>query len=120
MLIDNKSKNIAAWIGSIILALIYFTVGTMKLIGTDMDIKNFEDWGYPIWFRFPIGIIELLLGIGILIPNYRTLTIYGIFIWTVAAITTHIQAGQAELIYYPLLFAAAGAIILLLSNKKVF
>ena len=92
----------------------------MKLIGTDMDIKNFVDWGYPIWFRFPIGIIEIFLGIGMLIPKIRLLTIIGIFIWTLAAVVTHIQAGQANLIFYPLLFSVAAAIIFLLSKKKLY
>ncbi len=116
---SNKLKIIAAWIDSIILSLIYLTVGIMKLIGTEMDIKNFKDWGYPVWFRFPIGLIEMILGIGIFIPKYRLLTIYGVFIWTIAAVVTHIQAGQAELILYPMLFSLAAAIILLLSKDSL-
>jgi putative oxidoreductase len=113
-----KTKNIISWILAVILALAYFGSGISKLLGAEIQIKNFESWGYPLWLRFPIGLIEIAFAIGLLIPAYRKKTIYGIFIWTVIAVITHLQAGQASMIGGPILFSLLAAPILFLSKEK--
>src|SRR5687767_13265039 len=106
----TKTKNIIAWILSALLTLAFFMSGITKLLGVEMQIRNLESWGYPLWFRFPIGLTELALGIALLIPKFRKLTIYGIFAWTLVAVITHLQAGQASMIGAPILFSVvAGA-----------
>jgi uncharacterized membrane protein len=113
-----KTKNIISWILAGILALAYFGSGISKLLGAEIQIKNFESWGYPLWLRFPIGLIEIAFAIGLLIPGYRKKTIYGIFIWTVIAVITHLQAGQANMIGGPIVFSLLAAPILFLSKEK--
>jgi putative oxidoreductase len=115
---STNTKNIIIWILAGILALAYFGSGFTKLLGVEMQIKNFESWGYPVWLRFPVGLIEIALAIGLLIPQYRRLTIYGIFIWTIVAVITHVQAGQASMIAGPILFSVLAALILFLSGEK--
>src|SRR5450432_4546903 len=114
----TKTKNIITWILSGILALAFFGSGITKLLGADMQIKNFQSWGYPLWLRFPIGLIEMAFAIGLVIPGYRKITIYGIFIWTVVAVITHLQAGQANMIAGPIFFSVLAATILFLSKTK--
>ena len=111
-----KTKNIISWILAGILALALFGAGITKLLGAEMQIKNFESWGYPVWLRFPVGLLEMALAIGLLIPSYRKITIYGIFIWTVVAVITHLQAGQANMMGGPIFFSVFAAAILLLSK----
>jgi putative oxidoreductase len=111
----NKTKNIINWILAGILALAYFGSGFTKLLGAEMQIRNFESWGYPQWLRFPVGLIEIAFALRLLIPGYRKLTIYGIFIWTVVAVITHLQAGQVTMIGGPILFSVLAAVILALS-----
>jgi putative oxidoreductase len=113
-----KTKNIIALILAVILALAFMGSGVTKLLGAEMQVKNLESWGYPLWFRFPIGLTEVALAIGLLIPGYRKITIYGIFIWTVVALITHLQAGQAKMIAGPILFSVFATVILLLSGEK--
>jgi uncharacterized membrane protein YphA (DoxX/SURF4 family) len=114
----TKTKNVIAWIFSGILALAFFGAGITKLLGVDTQIKNFESWGYPLWFRFPVGLIEIALAIGIVTPGFRKITIYGIFIWTIAAVITHLQAGQANLIAGPIFFSVFAAAIFFLSREN--
>ena len=83
-----------------------------------MQIKNLESWDYPLWFRFPIGLLELVLAVTILIPKYQRLSIYGIFVWTVVAVVTHLQASQAAMIGAPILFSILAGVILLLQREK--
>ena len=113
-----NTKNIIIWILAVILALAFIGAGITKLFGADMQIKNFEGWGYPLWLRFPIGLIEMAFAIGLVIPGYRKITIYGIFIWTVVAVITHLQAGQANMIAGPIFFSVFAAAILFLSREK--
>ena len=113
-----KTKNIITWILAVILAFAFIGAGITKLVGVDTQIKNFESWGYPLWLRFPIGLIEIAFAIGLLIPGFRKITIYGIFIWTIVAVITHLQAGQANMIAGPIFFSVFAAAILFLSREK--
>ena len=107
-----KTKNIITWILAVILAFAFIGAGFTKLLGVDTQIKNFESWGYPLWLRFPVGLIEIALAIGLVIPRYRKITIYGIFIWTIVAVITHLQAGQANMIGGPIFLGVFAAAIL--------
>jgi len=114
----SKTKKSISWILAGILALAFIGSGITKLLGVEMQIKNLESWGYPLWFRFPIGLIEIALAIGLVIPGFRKITIYGIFIWTIAAVITHLQAGQANMIAGPVFFSVFATVILFLSREK--
>jgi len=114
----TKTKNIITWILAGILALAFISSGIPKLLGVEMQIKNLESWGYPLWFRFPIGLAEVVFAIALLIPRYRKITIYGIFIWTLAAVITHLQAGQTNMIAAPILFSVIAGLILFFQREK--
>jgi uncharacterized membrane protein YphA (DoxX/SURF4 family) len=114
----TKTKRIISWVLAGFIAIGFLFAGITKLLGADMQIKNLESWGYPLWFRFPIGLVEIVLAVTILIPKYRRLTIYGIFIWTAVAVITHLQASQAAMIGSPILFSILAGVILLLQREK--
>jgi uncharacterized membrane protein YphA (DoxX/SURF4 family) len=113
-----KTKNIITWVLAGLLAFALIGSGSTKLLGVEMQIKNLESWGYPLWLRFPIGLIEIAFAIALLIPKFRKPAIYGIFAWTIVAVITHLQAGQVNLIAPPILFSAIAAAILFLSKRK--
>jgi putative oxidoreductase len=114
----TKAKNIIVWILAGLLAFAFIDSGVTKLIGVEMQIKNLESWGYPLWFRFPIGLTEIIFALVLLIPKYRKLAIYGVFIWAIAAVVTHLQAGQANMIGASILFGLLAGVILLLQREK--
>ena len=114
----TKTKNIIAWVFTALLAFAFAGSGTTKLIGIEMQIKNLESWGYPHWFRFPIGLTEIAFAIALLIPGFRKIAIYGVFVWTIVAVITHLQAGQANMIVPSLLFSVLAGIIIRLTKKK--
>lgn len=74
-------------------------------------------WGYPAWLRYPIGLGELLLALGLLLPKYRTLALYGIFGWAVVAAAHLLQAGQTNKLGGAAVFAALGLLDLLVWRK---
>ena len=113
-----KTKDIIAWVLAGLLAIAFVASGVTKVIGIEMQLKNLESWGYPLWYRFPIGLSEIAFGFAlILLPRFRHLTIYGIFIWTFVAVATHIRVAQYAMISGPLMFGVIALVILLLSRK---
>lgn len=110
----SKTKNIFTWVLVGLLAFAFLGSGITKLLGVEMQIKNLESWGYPLWMRFPIGLSEILFAIGLLIPAYRKLIVFGVFGWGLIAIYTHIQAtpSQTQML--------AGPIVFLLLNTALF
>ena len=109
-----KTKNIFTWVVSGLLAFAFLGAGLSKLIGAEMQIKNLESWGYPLWVRFPIGLSEVVFAIGLLMPAYRKWVVYSIYGWGIVAIYTHIQATppQSQML--------AGPIVFLLLNTALF
>ena len=91
-----KTRNIISWLLSGLLALGFFGAGASKLAGAAEQLQNLHSWGYPEWLRYPIGLGEIALAIGLLIPRTRTLALYGVLAWAVVAVGTHLQAGQAN------------------------
>jgi hypothetical protein len=114
----TKTRKITTWALAGFLAFGFLFAGVTKLIGAEMQIKNLISWRFPLWTRFPIGLIEVVLAITILIPKYRKLTIYAVFVWTLLAVLTHVQAGQASMIGGAILFSILGGLILIFQKGK--
>jgi len=115
-----KTKLIITWILAGLLALAFLGSGITKIIGVEMQIKNLESWGYPLWMRFPIGLSEVVFAIGLLMPAYRKWVVYAIFGWAVVAIYTHIQATppQYQMLGGPIFFAIINSALFFLKKKK--
>ncbi len=114
----TKTKNGLTWVLAGLLAFAFIGAGLTKILGVEAQIKNLESWGFPLWLRFPIGLGEIALAVGLLIPAFRKLAIYATFAWTVVAVLTHVQAGQASMIGAAILFSVLAGIILLLQNGQ--
>jgi putative oxidoreductase len=50
-----------------LLGLIMMGAGSAKIIGIDLAKKDFERYGYPEWFRYVTGGIEVIGGLGLLV-----------------------------------------------------
>jgi uncharacterized membrane protein YphA (DoxX/SURF4 family) len=66
----SKTQSTTMWILSVLLAAAFIFGGVTKLIGSEDMVSAFNQFGYPGWFRILIGIIELVCGIGLLLPKY--------------------------------------------------
>ena len=54
------AKVVGKWIPALLLVLIFAPQGYAKFSETSGWSKAFHAWGYPVWFRITIGVIELL------------------------------------------------------------
>ena len=87
---NSKTKNIIAWIATVLMAILFLSSGMMKLVGGMEVAKQFAAWGYPSWFHTVIGVLEVAGAIGLFIPKLRALAIYGLIGIMVGAIYTHL------------------------------
>jgi uncharacterized membrane protein YphA (DoxX/SURF4 family) len=114
----SKTKNIFTWVLVGLLAFAFLGSGITKLLGVEMQIKNLESWGYPLWMRFPIGLSEVAFAVGLLMPAYRKWVVYSIFGWGIVAIYTHIQATppQFQMLGGPIVFLILNTVLFFLSK----
>jgi len=117
---DSKTKNIIAWIATILMALLFLGSGGMKLAGNAGIINQFSSWGFPDWFRNVIGMLEIAGAIGLFIPKLRSLAIYGLIAIMVGAIYTHVvkEGAPADSIG-AIVAILLGAVILQLRKKNI-
>ena len=64
--------------------------GIVKLIAHESQVISFARWGYPDWFMYLIGGLEVAGVIGLFIPKLRSLAIFGIIGIMLGAMYTHI------------------------------
>ena len=59
--------------------------------GSDYAVK-FADWGYPSWFRFVVGAIELVCAVALVLPDRRSRFVgaVGLVLVLDGAVTTHL------------------------------
>src|SRR5712691_3793969 len=99
-----KTKNVFAWILSILLALAFLLAGLPKLLAVTAWIEKFSHWGYPRWSLPLIGLLEVSGAILLLIPRFA---IYGVGILIVVmlgAAYTHVANGEGLAVLRPLVF----------------
>lgn len=117
-----KTKNIIAWVLSGFLALAFISAGAVKLMGAESQVLAFQSWGYPSWSMYPIGIVEILLALAIIIPKYRIMGTNLLYFWGLSSLFTHLQAdpAQYDMIGPNIIFPIIGYIIrvLTLSSRK--
>jgi putative oxidoreductase len=65
----SRSKTIVLWILRIMMAALFLFASFMKLAGTPNMITEFDAIGLGQWFRYLTGALEVVGGIGILVPS---------------------------------------------------
>jgi putative oxidoreductase len=58
--VATVAKMAARWIPALLLVLIFVPQGFSKFSDTSGWAIAFRGWGYPVWFRVTIGVVELL------------------------------------------------------------
>jgi putative oxidoreductase len=65
----NLLLAIPGWLLSVLLALVFLTVGSLKLMSRPVAVEEFARVGLGQWFRYFTGILEVSGAIGLLIPT---------------------------------------------------
>ena len=94
------------WLLSILLAVLMVGPGSQKFTGTTWE-RMFRQWGYPDGFYLVIGAIEVVCGIGLLIPKAASYNAIVLAIVMIGAAGTHVvhadRSPVGELVFAALL-----------------
>ncbi len=82
--------SILSWV----LALIFLLSGGAKLAGLAFEIAAFERWGYPLWFMYLTGALEVAGGLGLLLKRLSALAGVCLALLMVGAVVTHILHAE--------------------------
>ena len=77
---DKKriAKEIVAWLLALWLCFIFFRAGIDKFDDASGWSRAFRGWGFSVWFRVLIGVLEVIAALLLLVPRtvaYGTITI---------------------------------------------
>jgi putative oxidoreductase len=94
----KKIIKTALWI---VLGGMFIMAGGAKLMGNHSQVEHFAQWGYPLWFLYLTGIIEVGGGICLFIPKVQFYGIVVLSITMVGAALTHLRAGEMSVFPVP-------------------
>ncbi len=89
----NAAKNVAIWVLKILLAATFLMVGIQKLRGGAAWVDLFAMAGYPEWFRMVVGVIEIIGGVGLLIPAFAAYAAIALAVVMFGATFTQLVSG---------------------------
>ena len=101
----TKAKIIGLWVVQLLLAAMFVLQGVMKLTGGGGWAERFSAWGYPDQFLLVIGAVELLAGVGVLIPVTAIPAASLIIVVMVGAAVTHLIHGEIQVITNAIMIA---------------
>jgi uncharacterized membrane protein YphA (DoxX/SURF4 family) len=92
----NKTKLLT--ILAFILAALFLMTGSAKFLMGQASLDQFEGWGYPPWFAYVTGALEITAGILLILRRTRFYgAALGVVIMVGAAIT-HIKEPEVGLL----------------------
>lgn len=90
---------------AILIGLFFVLAGFSKLAGpstTDWAVR-LSHWGYPAASRYVIGGIEILAGLGLLVPPLRRSAAVTLMVVMAGALLTHLLHGEFVRVLPPLI-----------------
>jgi putative oxidoreductase len=78
----------------VLLALIFLGSGGAKLAGLEFEIEAFTRWGFPLWFMYLAGMIEVAGAVLLLVPRLSALAAAGLSAFMLGAIATHVVHAE--------------------------
>lgn len=92
-----------------VLALIFLLSGSAKLAGLEFELRAFESWGYPLWFMYLTGALEVAGGIAVLVPRISALVSACLAALMIGAVGTHLVNFEWPMLVLATLILLAAA-----------
>lgn len=97
----TPKRATALWILTGLLSALYLFAGGTKLMGMQMHVEHFAQWGYPQWFRLFVGAWEVTSAVLLLIPRTAFYGAAMLVLGMVGAIYTELFRGQPAMAITP-------------------
>ncbi|MDA2909830.1 DoxX family protein [Nitrospiraceae bacterium AH_259_D15_M11_P09] len=106
-----KWKKLGVASVSFLFALIFFYAGGSKLASLDAPMEAFLRWGYPVWFLYVTGLVEVAGAVLLLIPAVRFYGAVLLACTMLGATFTHLRAGEMVAVPVPLVLLTFAGLI---------
>ena len=105
------------WACAIFLAVAFVVVGISKLEGPSAMrwAERFLHWGYPARAQYVVGLLEILGGLGVLIPMLRRAAAAVLVVLMIGALGTHAVSAEFPRLIPPLVLG--GLAFLLFASR---
>lgn len=100
--VESTKRSRAITSIAILVAAVFLWAGGSKLLDAASHVEQFAHWGYPSWFVYVIGLVEVGAAILLVVPATR---FYGAALLTcnlLGIVYTHIKAGEFTLLPAPI------------------
>ncbi len=104
-------QKIVTWVLSGLLAVAFFAAGLSKLTGQAMMLREFSLFGFPLWFMYFTGVIEIAGAVLVLVPRFAYIGAAALVCVMVGALLSHLTHGQAGMIGAPLVLLILAAVV---------
>jgi uncharacterized membrane protein YphA (DoxX/SURF4 family) len=104
-------KTAGTWTLTVTLAAFFLLAGGLKLRGAPAQIENFAHWGYAEWFLYLIGVIEMVGGIGLLVPRLAVFAVLLLGGTMLGAALTHLVHNEMKAVPVPLIILGLLAVV---------
>jgi len=111
-------KMALLWSLTVLLALFFLFAGGAKLASSASSVENFARWGYPAWFLYVVGVMEVGGALALLIPRVAGLAAVLLCGTMVGAAITHLAHGEMAAVPVPLVLLALVALVGYARQKK--
>ncbi len=99
---SGRDSRIGLYAISGVLTAIFLFAGGFALSNAPQAVAGVARYGYPHWFLFVVGAVEVLSAIALWVPRIRVLGALGICAIMVGAVITHLTHGEARVIPIPI------------------
>src|SRR5262249_17975168 len=106
-----KRKELAVVVLSGLLALTFFAAGVMKLASIAPAPENFARWGFPVAFRYVVGVVEVRGAIGLFVPRAAAIAAIVLIGDMLGAIGTGIMFHESAHVIGPLILSVLLAFV---------
>ena len=86
----------------IVLGVFFLAAGGSKIVNPDAHVAKFTHWGYPLWFMYLTGGIEVVAGMALWISLVRLYGVLFLSVTMVGAAITHLRAGEMGAVPIPI------------------
>ena len=103
----------AMWACALLLAVAFVFVGISKLEGPSAVrwTERFVNWGYPANAQYVIGVLEILGGLGVLIPKLRRAAAATLVALMIGALGTHAVHAEFPRLIPPLVLGGLACLM---------
>jgi putative oxidoreductase len=92
----HVAKAVALWVITLLVVAGFLRAGIAKFSDTSGWARAFVHWGFPVWFRVLVGVMEVAGAVLLLIPRTAIHGAALIIVVMLGGVGTHLVHGEAR------------------------